>query len=189
MPVWLTGWLGGCAAAHQLVRTLRPAVQLVPLRSRDRLSDTCLVATPPGAGYEPTSMRAIRARYNPYVQARGRCRGTAGTHTCIWQTGGVGPAVQAAHCKLALARRPPHEPANPFACHRGHTHLARTSPRTHTPTHAPRLTFSPCPSPSVPLLCLCRHAPGWTSFVGWATQLTRRVGRGAVGCALWAACT
>ena len=24
------------------------------------------------AGYEPTSMRAIRARYNPYVQARGR---------------------------------------------------------------------------------------------------------------------
>ena len=23
-------------------------------------------------GYEPTSMRAIRARYNPYVQARGR---------------------------------------------------------------------------------------------------------------------
>ncbi len=24
------------------------------------------------AGYEPTSMRAIRARYNPYVQARAR---------------------------------------------------------------------------------------------------------------------
>lgn len=23
-------------------------------------------------GYEPTSMRAIRARYDPYVQARGR---------------------------------------------------------------------------------------------------------------------
>lgn len=26
----------------------------------------------PYAGYEPTSMRAIRARYSPYVQARGR---------------------------------------------------------------------------------------------------------------------
>jgi elongator complex protein 3 len=31
------------------------------------LSFACYVA-----GYEPTSMRAIRARYNPYVQARGR---------------------------------------------------------------------------------------------------------------------
>lgn len=53
-------------------------------------------------GYEPTSMRAIRARYDPYVQARSRVDQLRKLGHSVDK---VGPTLCAAYIPCALRRR------------------------------------------------------------------------------------
>ncbi|KAF5201058.1 Elongator complex protein [Thalictrum thalictroides] len=51
--------------------SLLPRLRAKPVRTASGIAVVAVI-TQSYTGYEPTSMRAIRARYNPYVQARGR---------------------------------------------------------------------------------------------------------------------